>query len=108
MSVISGIQQQHDWDGRQRKVSFQDETNGAEGAAAQNYAEQVWRHGLRQKIWLLKQKLQDAHHVRSILEYGIVEEFRLANELVRLSPIFAAFADRGINWNGIFFALEMR
>ena len=47
--------------------------------------------------------------VSRMLEFdgGVGQDFRVANELVRLSPIFAAFAERGIAWNGIEFALRL-
>ena len=100
--AVSAIKEQHKWDGRlSSPVSFRDELGEEEGSAVRRYVEHQWEPGLRRKSWLLEQQFNDPGLVRLILEYGMQKEFEDAQKVVHLAPIFAAFADHGINWNGI-------
>eukprot|EP00977_Amphora_coffeiformis_P010945 scaffold2591_cov168-Amphora_coffeaeformis.AAC.1 len=99
--AVSAIEQQHKWGGHlDSLISFRDKLGEDEGSAVRRYVEHC-KGGLRHKSWLLKQRLVDPGTFRLILKYGMHKEFQVAKEVVRLAPIFAALAERGLNWNGI-------
>ena len=83
----------------------------AKESAFRNYAEETWKPLTRAKIVALVQTLL-VHNIDSkvgkvVLGFlDVPEEFRMANELIRLSPIFGALSERRLS--PIFGALSER
>jgi hypothetical protein len=108
--ATEAIWAQHNWEGRRRPVSFQDSVGADFGSAVCSYVEHSWKAGLRQKLLLLRQKRNPPigkDLCKLIASFSFPHEFGLADEVLRLAPIFSAFADRGINWNGIVYAFHV-
>ena len=78
------------------------------------FVEDVWKPRCRSKVIALHQALvqnkiysHSIDWVKIILDFSdIPKEFRMASELIRLSPIFSALAADGIPWEGAVSLLE--
>lgn len=87
------------------QLNFRDSNMDQEGTAVRQYAEGVLKRNAREKIWLLQ--LASPAGVgqepeMAILEYAdISKEFQLANDHIRLTPVFAALANKGHDWRSL-------
>lgn len=83
------------------KMNFEDGPFAILGTNARDFAELVWKPHLHEKLWLL-QKLLPSGLERLVASYsGCIIDFKLVNELIRLAPIFGAFAAHGIQWDDL-------
>lgn len=76
-----------------------------QGSAVEHYAKHVLKHCAQAKLWLLREALPPNMALEQemmIVEYsGVSDDIKLANELIALAPVFAAFFDQGVRWKDL-------
>ena len=68
-----------------------------------HFAQNVWKRRCLEKAWLLKQSaLGGTSLVKEVVGFlGISDEIREADTLIRLAPVFGAYAEAGVDWRHI-------
>ena len=81
-----------------QKICLRDkDANSSPGAAARAFAE-TWKRNNRDILLTLQLMFPEPLSRHIAKDMQLAQDFSLANELIRLSPIFAAFENRDIDW----------